>query len=307
MERTGKFSLVILFFVGIVILTDDSVRQMILRTVSSSSIIDKETTETTSNNHGHHHRRPPGTADCLVFFHICKTAGSLFKDEYLKPLSKPHGWVEKPWYGYLGPKRRKQDPPRPGPYNVSMFHSGHYNRHFLNVTKTERCKIMTILREPVDRAISAFYYHGHKTPEWDDCLFSDNANEHCLYAYQYSNDIVRLLAGQAPTWDSYEIDVYRSVPVNETSVRLAQEFLLDMDLVCFQDRLDECRRQTEALLGFNSSKKYTDYPIGRKNVNHQRPKNLTDIVLNKVRAMNRWDIKLYDWALQQQFDVRRPS
>lgn len=57
-----------------------------------------------------------------------------------------------------------------------------------------QCFTMTVLREPVDRAISAFFYHGHKLDEIDRCLeAATNATKRWharrnLTKRQYKND-----------------------------------------------------------------------------------------------------------------------
>jgi hypothetical protein len=171
-----------------------------------------------------------------------------------------------------------------------------------------------MLREPVDRAISAFYYHGHTTEEWDTCLFTNGTTHNqCRFKWQYHNDMVRGFAGRGSsirTWTSYDETLYPQIPVNRTSLQFAKEFLLDMDLVCFQDDLYGCREQLYRRMTKSTSNNHTTLnltltsavpPIGKQNVNSKRPSQMDEIITNKVRVTNWLDVKLYDWAILQDF------
>jgi Sulfotransferase family len=232
-----------------------------------------------------------------VFYHIPKSAGSSL-DIILADLAKKSlRWKFTEWYSYYGRSKGADILPSLK-WNHSRIHVGHVTPKFIDVTHTERCKLISLLREPVDRAISAFYYHGHYTKEWDACLFSTNSSS-CQYHWQYNNDMVRILAGQSSTWDTNDATKYAETPVNRTSLVAAQQFLLNLDLVCFQNQLETCVKHLKNLLGINASST-TATTIFRANVNRKRPFT-DDITHQKVVAMNSLDAELYEWALTQNF------
>jgi hypothetical protein len=84
----------------------------------------------------------------------------------------------------------------------------------------------------------------------------------------------------------------------------------EIDLVCFQDRLDVCEQAVRRLSRFTtttptttpSRNDVTSLPptatssIPKANVNAKRPTNIAANLRDLIRAANAWDVQLYDWA-----------
>jgi hypothetical protein len=63
------------------------------------------------------------------------------------------------------------------------------------------CYKVTVLREAVDQAQSAFFYLNHMLLEIDECFF----DTYCKYMGQLSKAMVRQLANIPPTkWNTYD-------------------------------------------------------------------------------------------------------
>lgn len=62
-------------------------------------------------------------------------------------------------------------------YYDNIFIQGHFSARIFDLyPELKECLIMTVLREPADRAISAFFFHRHKRGQIDRCLSPDNYN-----------------------------------------------------------------------------------------------------------------------------------
>ncbi|KAL7461123.1 hypothetical protein ACHAXS_001552 [Conticribra weissflogii] len=89
---------------------------------------------------------------------------------------------------------------------------------------SESCFKMTVLREPVSRAISAFFYHKHNYPrDVDSCLSTGDVDTSrkgtrpCRLQWQYSNDMTRRLAGLPDTkWLTFLEDQYLASTPNQS-------------------------------------------------------------------------------------------
>lgn len=165
-----------------------------------------------------------------------------------------------------------------------------------NVTLTQQCLTVTILREPIDRVISAFYFHKHDTSEWNDCLLPKSTPD-CKFGAQYQNDVVRLFSNHHATWNSYDYEKYTAAPVTRQSLHAAQQFLVDTDLVCFLTDLPACLENMKRLLPADNVDAVTTDTLSVRNVNRKRPARVSNATMNAVRAANQLDVELYAWAV----------
>jgi hypothetical protein len=238
--------------------------------------------------------------DCIVVFHIPKTGGSSFQ-LFLRKVQRTLGWKWPDWYTYR--ERHHETPPSKLTYNRDKFmvhhhviHMGHLTPSFLKETSTEHCLTITMLREPIDRVISAFYYHGHKTPEWESCLKNDTT---CQYAHQYQNDNTRIFSANE-TWNAYNIKT--ATKVDRKHLQKAQQFLSSVDLLCFLDHFEDCQRDFLAMTNLTHAIKIpatsNAEPVDKVNVGKNR-RNVTAAMRYNIESVNELDIELYEWAAQK--------
>eukprot|EP00980_Cylindrotheca_fusiformis_P013027 scaffold3254_cov98-Cylindrotheca_fusiformis.AAC.8 len=189
---------------------------------------------------------------------------------------------------------------------------GHFTTRLLDLTPYLReCFVMTALREPVDRAISAFFFHGHTTDEIDRCLLHSRSSVTCKLYWQYSNDMTRYFAGmQNIPWNTYEISTGKSyaLPVptpNNTSLEDAKQKLDDyFDLVCFLDDLPTCAEQLLQIFPLGTGKGGVNMSNMTKNKDNtfrtaERPDALQDNDMKKFQDANAMDEELYQWAVSK--------
>jgi hypothetical protein len=258
-------------------------------------------------------RPSPTTSDCIVFFHIPKAGGSSF-NMFLNRVQETMGWKIPNWGTYWFQHHRT--PPSElsvgetdkGSFtaNSQVIHRGHLTPSFLDFTSTQNCLTFTMLREPVDRVISAFYYHGHKTREWDTCLKHNNNSSNlsrCKHSHEYQNAVTRLFSSNA-TWTSYDETPFAAEPKTLDRAQhllSAQQFLLNVDLVCFLDNIDDCQRELLTLANLTQKIPIPAANAGeskKENVNTKR-ENVTLATRQAITLANELDIELYEWAVQQ--------
>jgi hypothetical protein len=243
---------------------------------------------------------------CLVVFHIAKTGGTSMK-KVVKGVTNELGWTYHTWYG--SDITVPRDNQTVASYSNRATHVGHILPHFLDLTNTHECKRMTILRDPIDRVISLFYYQEHSETMWTDCLFGkkDNDNdESCPLRHQYRNDMTRMFTGNGTvpgTWTAFGMQL-QQLPGNNTNASIntdrsvlqdAKQFLLDIDLVCFLDDFDRCEADLRKMLELEAIKEAAP-PAPALNIGNNT-KIITKELLTKMLSVNKLDVELYDWAV----------
>jgi hypothetical protein len=238
---------------------------------------------------------------CLVVFHIAKTGGSSMK-EVVNGTTNELGWTFHTWYGRN--TKVPSDNKTVASFSNRATHVGHILPHFLDLTNTHKCKRMTILRDPVDRVISLFYYQDHNETMWDDCLFGESDNdESCRVRHQYQNDMTRMFTGSGTvpgTWSAFGMKLLGNktnpsasgMNMDDSVLQNAKQFLLDTDLVCFLDDFDRCEADLRNMLELEAIK---EVPPALNLSN--KTKIITKELLSKIRSVNKLDVELYEWAV----------
>jgi hypothetical protein len=205
--------------------------------------------------------------------------------------------------------------------------AGHFTSRIFQVNPAlQDCFKITVLREPVDRAISAFFFHQHQFKEVDKCLGNTNATPlveskfkkylrlRCRNYWQYQNDMTARLAGFSELpWKSYRTN--RKLPNGPPPVNMSHQIeakrnLKELfDLVCFLDDLPSCAQKvlsTFQLVGAASA----DIDVSAMTTNRSsvfktnaRPSNVSDEITNKFLNANQLDLVLYRWAWSEFSEV----
>ena len=191
---------------------------------------------------GHQHHDP-----CLVFYHVPKVGGTT-TSRLLQSLARYWNWTSYAWTDDRRPLTMAAQ--RNHHLNQGALHQGHVTPYFAEKTHTQQCWTLTVLRHPVDRVISAFYYHGHASQEWPACLTSSNTtippsrhtsrwrrstrnqeqqlqprpfsragdpptnvfkDVYCNLWFEYRNDMVRRFANRSTALTSYNHYKYASI------------------------------------------------------------------------------------------------
>lgn len=153
-------------------------------------------------------------------------------------------------------------------------------------------RYMTVLREPVDRIISTYYYILRRP---DHYLHGELNGGVSLLDYVTSdryleNDNLqtRLLAGEQVYHNPYG-------SLGQAEYDLAREHLDDFAMVGLTERFDESVLLMRELLGFRKT------AFRSRNVTRTRPRReeVSEEVLAAVRERNRWDLELYGESVRR--------
>jgi hypothetical protein len=163
---------------------------------------------------------------------------------------------------------------------------GHLAHRLLDYVHPE-CLKVTVLRDPVDRIVSHYYY-AKRTPE--HYLYSKIHNsDMTLEDYVTSNLSVELRNWYTGTFAGLKVDDAERRP--EESITRALEFVLKRyDIVGFLDNFslfaETLRKQA------NLRYKYQDEKV---NITQERPSldNIEQSTINKIEQVNHLDIVLY--------------
>ena len=237
---------------------------------------------------------------CVVFHHIPKTAGAL--DGGILPSgSGKRVWAH---YGALpaSPPVDKDE--------YALF-QGHWTPAFSDEFLGRNCWRVTMLREPIDHALSAFYFHGHTTPEWPSCLagrcsVTTSAGGNGCCAEQYAEGQTRQL-GSSLGVDVYTGALGSAFPLDEETAMRAHVNLAAMDVVGLTEDRDTFVAMVTRLLKTSSS-----LPAGKRQANgtaaaaaaphasasSQRRVTLSNATLEAIAIANADDLNLYELALQ---------
>jgi len=176
----------------------------------------------------------PQPPPCLLVYHIPKTGGTSVQ-AYLRRVAQTLQWeyrdldrwaVANP--GQLPPPGASRAARRGG---GGVVHEGHITPLYESLTDTRQCAKLTVLRDPVDRVVSAFRSHPHTNHSIDvlrACLATTTTppqQQHrttttgdgphfvtsagpCPWDFEYRNDVTRRFANRGRWWNSFERDRY---------------------------------------------------------------------------------------------------
>lgn len=269
-------------------------------------------------------RKPLPT--CMVFLHIPKSGGRTVVS-FLKNVTAIMGFERQRIYGRKG-TRIKQ--PKDLRVNYT-FTLGHFtSRIFREKPDLLGCFRITLLREPVDRAISAFFFHEHEYHDIDLCLNAMNVDENnatnergdtserrlpsfhasrtrCRSNWQYSNDMTRRLAGMNDTnWNTRNENKYHAaIPTHVHLTHAKTNLVKYFDLVCYMHELESCAMRIMQTFQIREVSDELQAALSHMTMNKEskfktksRPDSLNDEDMRKFREANKIDSKLYDWALK---------
>ena len=225
------------------------------------------------------------TKSAVIFIHIPKTAGTTLTEilERQYPPSKRYSLGAKVEKAIIEFKSLDES----ARADVDALY-GHM-AYGLHTYLPRPALYVTMLREPVERVISFYYFvRGNKYHYLYDLSQYKAADIKAFvesgHTIMVDNFQVRLLSG-----------VWSEVPfggVTAEHLAMAKQNLDDFDLVGLTERFDESLLLIKDLLGWQC------VWYEARNVTQKRPKKseLSADMLETVRAYNQWDIALYHYA-----------
>jgi hypothetical protein len=244
---------------------------------------------------------------CLVFLHLPKCGGRSLEQFLDSVALSTMGFKEQRTYVWGNLNKNL----KVGDLQIdNTFTLGHFTPLlFQEQPKFRDCFKLTLLREPVDRAISAFFFHGKTSYQIDSCLQSPLTTRRCTYHWQYSNDMTRQLSGSRDRkWNAYFEPPIGVPPPNRTHLESAKRNLIsDFDLVCFMDDLPSCANGVLDAFHLSRHKANANLTEGLSHmtatvkdpffITKTRPKRLDNATMNKFVTANELDSELYHWAV----------
>jgi hypothetical protein len=251
---------------------------------------------------------PASTPTCFVNFHIPKVGGrtvGTFLNQVLISGSALN-FSKYRLYGF------DTDTMWPKNNTNRIYVQGHFSTEIFRVhPELQECFAMTVLRQPVDRAISAFFYHNHQPSQLDYCLSSEvNKRTRCRNYWQYSNDMTLRLAGPKEVhWKSSVVGEHAG-PLLDPVLRANESHLADakrnlkqyFDVVCFLHDLPSCANQILEAFHIDPSAAGIDLSMMTESIDSKyktkkRPTELEQDDMRKFQEANHLDLELYNWAL----------
>ena len=244
---------------------------------------------------------PSMNQEQLIFLHIPKTAGSSLN----KMLSEAYG-VEDQYVHYNSTLNLIKDPKR----RHRPLILGHIHYDSLQVLSTNR-KVITFLREPVARTISAFEFMKSHPETWLGKLAQGSITEFLTHPavirsirdlqtrllglkLEFKKLYADLVAGRIDKPHYFaRIQAMAQDAVDQESLETAKERLKTLDFVGFTDTFDDDARALFAQLGKPC------HQVARTNqtiAKFKKRDQYTEEEITLVRSLNSLDIQLYDFA-----------
>jgi hypothetical protein len=221
----------------------------------------------------------------FILVHIPKTAGMSLRRGFIDLFGEasvgPHFAA-----GHLGPSHAEA-------WKNDRLIAGHLSASDLALFPGR--KVLTVLREPIDRCLSWYYYaRAARAPELMLDMAAAQKNgvgaffdlHPALLRRNLSNRMVRQLGGHALDFDE---------PLDRCLKR-AQANLKEYAWVGFQETMRIDVRRLSAL-----DPDLADFALPRVNVTAERrqPADVRPETLSRIAALNEYDIELYRWAKRE--------
>ncbi len=229
----------------------------------------------------------PG-ASCSLFLHLPKTAGTTLRNHVVENVSAVFThYSNQDWLDFVYSR---------GLSNIDCFF-GHFNYGTHSLLKHrgyDQIKTFTMLRNPIERVISAYYYHNALLP-WKPCLQSGEG-----LCGEYENDMVKRLSGLAPP-NGYDLQALNQrlpyATTNHEHLALAKENLTRLTTFGITEQFEASITLFNAIFGWQG--------LPEKQVNHRhklaadrpRQSDLQTDVLDMIYEYNQLDLELYEYAL----------
>ncbi|UOQ84738.1 sulfotransferase family 2 domain-containing protein [Gracilibacillus salinarum] len=207
--------------------------------------------------------------DLIIFMHIPKTGGttlnSIFRRQY----------EENQFYNHLLPDEMKSKYMELNELDKNNIKAvaGHYF-YGIHAIFSRPFSYFTMLRDPVDRVVSLYYYYQSKPavfPKFKDMTFEEFINKHS----EAHNCQTKMIAG-----------------LSEPTIDLAKENLRTFSVIGLNERFDESLILMQKALGWNT----LEYE--RLNITKKRPlkSKLSKEFISLIEDNNQLDIELYQYA-----------
>lgn len=240
-----------------------------------------------------------GPDDTLYFLHIHKTAGSSLR-EYINSKFPVHRICKLRWEL---PFLVEAKPEHLAQWRVFCGHYGYYLEGILG----RPVVYVTMLRDPVERTISAFYDQKWREDLWLHDHIKDMTLEDYVFDHIGTREVInfqtRTMAldsvedhfrGYAELWRDAEET--KRVLGDRALLELAKERIAKCACVGFQDAFPDSMRLLAYTFGWPKPEAEP-----RKNIRRTEKEELSDRVLGRIREITALDLELYDFA-RERFD-----
>ncbi|KAK5577160.1 hypothetical protein RB653_002098 [Dictyostelium firmibasis] len=222
-----------------------------------------------------------------LFLHIPKCGGTTMYNHFSKHFNKA-GTLQQ--WAHPNPSEYKKV------QDSKNFIIGHFEMGIHLILKEKEQKThnyMTMLRDPVDRVISNYFYHKHSPGDPQHIIARDNSIENWIIkSPRANNEITRVLSGITINEEP--------IPSNET-FNMALYHLRSMRFVGITEKYSE----SLALFKFYTG---LDNPNTNERLKFSkfRPSGITTQIIENIKQRNWMDILLYEEALkmfERQIDI----
>lgn len=229
-------------------------------------------------------------SDPIFFIHLPKTAGTSFRIMLFRKIRQDEifpNWEDIQSYGgkYPDISQAQQFIQHHFREQIKLF-VGHYPFAFRERLPVP-FKIITFVREPVDRTISNLRHFKRSKVEDKDLSLSEIFEK---YKTHLANFQTRYLSDPMMSRDMY---YYNHKPMDKRALDQAKAHLADCDLVGVTERFEESVRLAESILGFSLGNPLKENSSAGKAASQIDPE-----LIATLRLHLKLDLALYDYALQ---------
>lgn len=233
-------------------------------------------------------RRGPMTPRPLIFLHIPKAAGSTMQEIVVRQYQGGRG------YRFTGDTQQWENFKKAPLEENGRYDVLHGHVHFgVHEYLPEPATYMTMLRDPIDRVVSHYYFVLANPDHYLYSVVSGRGLSLQDYAairsnHELDNDQVRWLTSRH----------HFEVPVGGVNRAMCEEAKWNLQnaiaVVGIMERFSDSLRCLQAAFGWEDVS-----PPARRNVNKERPPldQISPEAIRTIREVNRYDCELYDFAV----------